>query len=46
LLDMAEDGGLDEGTRGMVYHALQDITGTNLGSDPQAWRRWWNEHRS
>jgi len=46
LLDFAEDPALDAQTRGWVYHALQDITGANLGSDPKAWRRWWSERRS
>jgi hypothetical protein len=46
LLEFAEDPGLDAQTRGWVYHALQDITGASLGSDPQAWHHWWNEHHS
>ena len=45
LLDFAEDPSLDSQTRGWVYQALQDITGASLGSDLQAWRHWWNEHR-
>jgi len=45
LLDMAEDASLDATARGFVYHALQDITQGNQGSDARAWRRWWNEHQ-
>lgn len=44
LLDMAEDSGLDPTTRGWVFHALQDITGTSQGANVQAWREWWQQH--
>ena len=44
LLDIAEDKGLDPTTRGWVFHALQDITGANQGTNAQAWRQWWQQH--
>jgi len=44
LIEMAEDSSLDTPTRTWVFHALQDITGTNAGTDPNAWRRWYEEH--
>src|SRR5208282_2812008 len=46
LLDIAEDPALDATSRGYVFHALQDITGGNAGSDAKAWRRWWQQHGS
>jgi HEAT repeat protein len=46
LLDIAEDPELDAASRGFVFHALQDITGANAGSDAKAWRRWWQQHGS
>jgi hypothetical protein len=44
LLDMVEDPAVDGGTRNGIYNALTDITGASIGSDPKAWRSWWNEH--
>lgn len=41
LLDMAQDASVDATTRGWVFQALRDITGENLGTDPEAWRAWW-----
>ncbi|MBZ5706833.1 MAG: HEAT repeat domain-containing protein, partial [Acidobacteriia bacterium] len=42
LLDYAEDASLDAQTHTWVYHALRDITGQNLPSDPAAWRNWYS----
>jgi HEAT repeat protein len=42
LLDYAEDTSLDAQTHTWVYHALRDITGQNLPSDPAAWRNWYS----
>lgn len=42
LLDYAEDASLDAQTHAWVYHALRDITGQNLPSDPAAWRNWYS----
>ncbi|HVO81954.1 MAG TPA: HEAT repeat domain-containing protein [Terriglobales bacterium] len=42
LLDYAEDTSLDAQTHLWVYHALRDITGQNLPSDPAAWRNWYS----
>ncbi len=44
LLDLAEDPALDTTTRNWVFHALQDITGGNRGTDAHAWRQWWQQH--
>jgi hypothetical protein len=44
LLDMMDDATLDAATRGWVFRALHDITGASLGSDPSAWRQWWEQH--
>jgi len=44
LLKMMDDPTLDAATRGWVFQALRDITGTSLGSDPAAWRDWWSHH--
>jgi len=46
LLDMAEDSSLDAASRNFVFHALQDITHAGIGSDAQAWRKWWQKHGS
>ena len=46
LIDMVADPALDQATRGWVLHSLRDITGTDQGADPQAWRKWWEQHRS
>lgn len=42
LIDMAQDASVDSTTRGWVFQALRDITGENLGRDPDDWRKWWN----
>ena len=41
LLDFAEDGALDDQTRGWVFQALRDITGQTLPRQPSAWRDWY-----
>jgi HEAT repeats len=46
LIDMAADPAIDQQTRGWIFHSLRDITGTDKGTDLQAWRRWWSEHHS
>lgn len=44
LIDDAGDSSLDAVTQGLAYHALRDITGENLESNPEAWRSWWAEN--
>jgi hypothetical protein len=44
LLKMMDDPAIDATTRSLVFQALQDITGAGLGSDPAAWRNWWDQH--
>ncbi len=46
LIAYAEDSSLDAPTHAWSYHALSDITGQQLGSDPAAWRKWYeaNSH--
>jgi HEAT repeats len=41
LLNFFDDDALDSTTRGWVYGALRLITGTELGNDAGAWRKWW-----
>jgi hypothetical protein len=41
LISYAEDSSLDAATHAWTYHALSDITGQRLGSDPAAWRNWY-----
>jgi hypothetical protein len=41
LLELAEDGALDDQTRKWVYQALRDITGQTLPHDAAAWKRWY-----
>jgi hypothetical protein len=41
LLNFFDDDALDSTTRGWVYGALRLITGTELGNDADAWRKWW-----
>lgn len=41
LIAYAEDSTLDGPTHAWSYHALSDITGQQLGSDPAAWRKWY-----
>jgi HEAT repeats len=41
LLNLFDDDALDSTTRGWVYGALRLITGTELGNDADAWRKWW-----
>jgi hypothetical protein len=41
LLDFAQDGGLDAGTRTWVFQALRDITGQTLPHDATLWRQWY-----
>ena len=43
LLDWTDEPGLDDTTRGFVFHALRDITGRSFGKDPAAWRAWWRD---
>ena len=43
LLNFADDGSLDERTRGWVFQALRDITGQSLPRDAVAWRNWYAE---
>ncbi len=45
LLNWMDEPGLDGTTRDYVFHALRDITGVSHGTDPAAWRAWWNESR-
>jgi HEAT repeat protein len=45
LLDFAEDGALDEQTRGWVFQALRDITGQSLPREASAWRAWYASTR-
>jgi hypothetical protein len=45
LLKMTDDMTLDDVTRGWVFQALRDITGTSIGGQPDAWRAWWAQHR-
>jgi len=42
LLDMSRDASVDGTTRAWVFQALRDITGEDYGSNPDAWRQWWN----
>jgi hypothetical protein len=44
LLRMMDDATLDAATRGWVFQALRDITGTGIGPDPATWRTWWSQH--
>jgi HEAT repeat protein len=44
LLRMMDDPTLDATTRGWVFQALRDITGTAIGPDPATWRTWWAQH--
>jgi len=44
LLRMTDDQTLDATTRGWVFQALRDITGTNMGTDANAWRTWWSQN--
>ena len=44
LLRMTDDQTLDAATRGWVFQALRDITGTNMGTDANAWRTWWSQN--
>ena len=44
LLNLLDDDSLDSATQGLVYAALQAITGASFGKDPQAWREWWAHH--
>ena len=46
LIDVVSDSSLDAGTRELAYHALRNITGKTIKSDPPAWRSWWTEHQS
>jgi HEAT repeats len=47
LLQYADDGALDQQTRGWVFQALRDITGQSLPHDAHAWREWYrNQGRS
>lgn len=46
LLDYAEDTSLDAQTHTWVYHALRDITGQNLPSDPASWRNWYSTNQN
>jgi hypothetical protein len=41
LLDFADDGALDAGTRTWVFQALRDITGQSLPHDAAQWRQWY-----
>jgi len=41
LLDFAQDGALDDGTRTWVFQALRDITGQSLPRDATLWRQWY-----
>ncbi len=43
LMRFMDDASLDAATRGWVFQALRDITGASLGSDPAAWRTWWDQ---
>jgi HEAT repeat protein len=45
LLDFADDGSLDDRTRGWVFQALRDITGQSLPHDAVAWRDWYADYR-
>ena len=44
LIDLADDGGLNEQTRNWVYQALREITEQNLPNEPGAWRDWYLNH--
>jgi hypothetical protein len=46
LLNFFDDDALDSATRGWVYGALRLITGTELGNDANAWRKWWANRNS
>jgi hypothetical protein len=47
LLQYADDGALDQQTRGWVFQALRDITGQSLPHDAHVWREWYrNQHTS
>lgn len=41
LIDDAGDSSLGAEVHELAYHALRDITGENIESDPAAWRNWW-----
>jgi hypothetical protein len=45
LLQYADDGALDQQTRGWVFQALRDITGQSLPHDAHAWREWYRTQR-
>ena len=42
LITYAEDPSLDNPTHEWTYHALRDITGQQMPSDPAAWRNWYD----
>jgi hypothetical protein len=41
LLEMVEDGSLDDTLRIYAYRALREITDETLPDDPQRWREWY-----
>ena len=41
LLELADDGALDDETRKWVFQALRDITGQSLPQRADAWREWY-----
>lgn len=41
LLEMVEDGSLDDTLRLYAYRALREITDETLPDDPQRWREWY-----
>jgi HEAT repeats len=44
LLNLLDDDSVDPQTQGLVYAALQAITGASFGRNPEAWREWWAHH--
>jgi len=41
LLDLADNGSLDDQTRSWVFQALRDITGQTMPREAAAWRHWY-----
>ncbi|HLJ85663.1 MAG TPA: HEAT repeat domain-containing protein [Candidatus Angelobacter sp.] len=44
LIDVAGDAAQNADTRNWAFQALQEITVNNLGTDAEAWRKWFGEH--
>src|SRR5438132_6677720 len=44
LIDLGDDGSLNETTRNWVYQALREITNEPLPNSPTAWRSWYAKY--